>query len=157
MPNKGKDSGRPNLPHLQDDEVREFQARLSHTVNSMRDGMSISELARRMRYPRPTLHVLLTQKVRDDKQRGWSMYTLLNAARVLGVQVWELIYLAENPDASIFSPDHVDGRIAELEAELELLRKRRRLNEISARMREISEEWSALRDEKRELEGGYDE
>jgi hypothetical protein len=85
------------------------------------------------------------------------MHTLLGAARALGVQAWELIYLAENPDASIFSPDHVDGRIAELEAELELLRKRRRLNEISARMREISEEWSALRDEKRELEGGYDE
>lgn len=156
MPNKGKDSGRPDRPRLQDDEVREFQVRIADTVNALRGGGSISALARKIGYSRSNFHTLLTQTA-DEKQRGWSMHTLLGVARALGVQVWELIYLAENPDASIFSPDHVDGRIAELEAELELLRKRRRLNEISARMRELSEEWSALRDEKRELEGGYDE
>ena len=156
MPNKRKDSGRPDRPRLQDAEVREFQVRIANTVNALRDGVSMSALARKVGYSRSNFHTLLTQTT-DEKQRGWSMHTLLGVARALGVQVWELIYLAENPDASIFSPDHVDGRIAELEAELELLRKRRRLNEISARTRELSDEWNALRDEKRELEEGYDE
>lgn len=132
-------------------DILDFSRRISSAVESYcrLRGIKISRLSKDMGYNQASLRNLIRS---PRPNQGWTTDMLLMVARTLGIPLSRIVRAAETGAPLTREAIPLDKRIAALEEELAILRKKQRRQSISQMMRELSDQWSALKIEAEQLD-----
>jgi hypothetical protein len=146
MPQKTKDMSQE---HVQ--ATKDLSARISGVVTKalLTSNRRRSWLTANTGLQRSTLSEILNPAVPDRK---WTLENIVAVSRAFRVPVYQMIQAAETGTPLARKVIPLDERIAALEKELEVLRKKQRRRNITKLMTELSEQWSALKQEAEQLD-----
>jgi hypothetical protein len=88
----------------------------------------------------------------ERPDRKWTLENIVAVSHAFRVPIYQMIQAAETGTPLARKVIPIDERISALEKELEVLRKKQRRRNITKMMIELSDQWSALKQEAEQLD-----